>query len=99
MGQEARGELEPRAPLLARRTGGGGESKALTYREHLQEDFESTNLISKAIFLRLGRLRQLLPLSPDRKMFECWVFLNLVSLFSVPAKERNEREMGRERRC
>lgn len=32
------------------------ECRALTYREHLEEDFESTNLISKAIFLRLSRL-------------------------------------------
>lgn len=60
-----------------------GECRALTYRDHPEEHFESTNFISKAIFLRLSRLRQLLPPSPDRKMFGFFcllVFLGFVWL-------------------
>lgn len=75
-----------------------GECRALTYREHLKEDFESTNLISKAIFLRLNRLRQLLPPSPDRKMdFLIIFFLNsFLSFLCREMKETKGKWRGKE---
>lgn len=61
-GRGAEGEERAQSPGLSPRPADRprGESRALTYRIYLEEDFKCTKLISEAIFLRLSRLRQIL---------------------------------------